>query len=60
MNKSKLICVICRGFNKFFDAPKADGRTPVTFRTAIVIKKNEIFMTNGMCTMRCSGVLFSG
>ena len=36
---NKLICVICRGFNKFFDAPKADGRTLVTFRTAIVIKK---------------------
>lgn len=43
MNKSKLICVICRGFNKFFDAPKADGRTPVTFRTAIVIKKRDFY-----------------
>ena len=43
MNKSKLICVICRGFNKFFDAPKAYGERLVAFRTAIVIKKHDFY-----------------
>ena len=43
VNKSKLICVICRGFNKFFDAPKAYGERLVAFRTAIVIKKHDFY-----------------
>jgi len=43
VNKSKLTCVICRGFNKFFEAPKVDGKTTATSRTAIVVKKSDFY-----------------
>ncbi len=39
--RDKLTCVICRGFNKFFDVPKVDGKTPATFRTAFAIKMRD-------------------
>ena len=39
VNRNKLTCIICRGFNKFFDLPKVDGKTPAPFRTAFTIKK---------------------
>ena len=40
---NKLACVICRGFNKFFEAPKVDGKTTATSRTAIVVKKSDFY-----------------
>ncbi len=43
MSKNKINCAVCHGFNNFFDVPKADGKTPATFRTAIVIKKKEFY-----------------
>ena len=43
MNNNKLACVICRGFNKFFEAPKVDGKTTATSRTAIVVKKSDFY-----------------
>lgn len=43
MNRNKIMCVICRGFNKFFDVPKVDGKALATFRTAIIIKKRGFY-----------------
>ena len=43
MNNNKLACVICRGFNKFVEAPKVDGKTTATSRTAIVVKKSDFY-----------------
>lgn len=38
MRRNKITCIICQGFNHYFDVPKVVGRKPATHRTAIVIK----------------------
>lgn len=43
VNRNKTTCVLCHGFNNFFEPPKFDGENPATSRTAVVIKKCDFY-----------------
>jgi len=42
VNTNNLTCMICSGFNIFFDVPKIDGMSNATYRMAVVIKKRNV------------------
>lgn len=43
VNKNKLTCTICHGFNNHFDVPRVGGKKTATHRTAVVIKKCDFY-----------------